>query len=121
MANSLKQITSATFYEKLKNNDTFVLNIIANWCSDCTEQDNNIQVFIDKLSSQKVDLFNLVAQQNKAQFIDTETQALITELGGHGYPRTVFIKQGKIIDEKNVEIISEKQLINLAEKFISLL
>jgi len=38
-------------------------------------------------------------------------------LGGHGYPRTVLIQKGKIIDADNVEVISEEALDKLAAKF----
>ena len=118
MSNSLAVIEPSTFYEKVNQQHTFVLNIVATWCSDCTKQQENINSLVNILG---LPVLQLTAQHEKGIFIDQQYQDLIDELGGHGYPRTILVAAGKVLSTDNVEVIEEQDLINLANKFNILL
>jgi len=120
MLNPIKMIKPDTFYEKIEQQDSFVLNIVASWCSDCTDQQNNISSLVDTLDV-KLPVVQLTAQNEKGVFIDQQHQDLVDEMGGHGYPRTILVIAGKVLSTDNVEVIKQQDLINLANKFNVLL
>ena len=121
MSNTLLSILPATFYEKVKNKQSFVLNVLASWCSDCTEQQVNIQAFSNLMAENQLEVLQLTAQKEKGIYIDADHQTLIEALGGHGYPRTVLVLNGKVVSSDHVEVISESDLTKLAETFGNLL
>jgi hypothetical protein len=121
MSNTLRSILPATFYEKVQNQHSFVLNVLASWCSDCTEQQINIQAFSNLMVENQLEVLQLTAQKEKGVYIDADHQALIEQLGGHGYPRTVLVLKGQIVSSDNVEVISENDLTKLANTFKNLL
>ena len=105
--------------DKLANGDTFVLNIIAEWCPDCTRRQRPlIADFAIQLHEVGLDLVQVVVQAEVPRFfISDEAKALTKKFGGHGFPRTALVKEGKIVDANNVEVISEAGLIKLVSKF----
>lgn len=105
---------------RIASKETFVLNITAQWCPDCTEkQIIHLAEFEKHLASGKLDLINLMVQRDKRIFLSEEHENLVEALGGHGYPRTVLYVNGKAIDTANVEFITSTQLEELASRFLS--
>ena len=117
MSNTLTSILPVTFYEKIQSNQSFVLNILASWCSDCTAQQINIQRFADSMAEKQLEVLQLNVQIDKGGFIDSSHQMLTEQLGGHGFPRTILVLKGEIISSDNVEIISAQDLEILADTF----
>jgi len=105
---------------RLDNAETFVLNIVAQWCPDCTERQSlYIDDFAKKLSEDGLPVYQVNVQVERKVFL-SEEHTILTELcGGHGYPRTVFIQNGLITDKDNVEVITEDGLSDLAQRFVS--
>lgn len=99
----------------IEENNTFIVNIVASWCPDCTKQANNLDKFVDSFSD--IDVYQVNVQDQRNDYLSIEHQVLTEQFGGHGYPRTVLIKDGKVIDADNVEVISKPQLSQLAVKF----
>lgn len=121
MSNNIITITASELDEKIKQKQSFILNVTATWCSDCTDQGINLQTFANTMATAEFAVFNLTAQKEKRVFIDSQYETLINKLGGHGFPRTILIKGGVILSADNVEVISELALIRLALKFKSLI
>lgn len=104
--------------ELLANGTTAVINVVAQWCPDCTEaQAENIEAFRENLVSKGIFFANFVAQEDKGEFITPLHQALVEGFGGHGYPRTVLISNGAVVSADHVEVTDEKDLENLAKLF----
>ncbi len=107
--------------EKIDSGDSFVLNIIATWCPDCTEkQAPNLAAFAEILSANGLPLVNLTVQRDKRVFLSEQHESLVDSVGGHGYPRTVLYVDGKAVDSDNVEVTGKDELSALANKFIGL-
>lgn len=105
---------------RISNNETFVLNIVAAWCPDCTERQRpRLTGFIEKLAAEGIPFYQMTVQQEKMQFISAEHQNITEEFGGNGYPRTVLIMDGKVRSKDNVEIVTREGLDRLAEAFIA--
>lgn len=121
MSNNIITITASELDQKVKQKQSFILNVIATWCSDCTEQGGNMQIFVKAMAAAELEVFNLIAQKEKRVFIDSQYETLINKLGGHGFPRTILIKDGAMMSADNVEVISEQALATLAIKFKSLI
>ena len=121
MSNNLIAITESEFHKKIKQKQSFILNVVATWCSDCTEQALNLDAFSSSMAVSELAVFNLIAQKEKNVFIDAQYETLINQFGGHGFPRTILIKNGVVISADNVEVITEKALVSLATKFESLI
>lgn len=96
-----------------------VVNITAKWCSDCTDQANNLDLFSDILATKAISFYTLEVQKEKNIYLSTEHQDFTEQLGGHGFPRTVLIIKGKVVDGDNVEVISSSQLNELSDKFLA--
>ena len=104
---------------RIAKGDTFVVNVVAAWCPDCTERQNlHFDSFAHKLKSHGIEVVQVNVQWTKGEFISAEHESMTTQFGGHGYPRTVLISHGHVIDQGNVEIISEEALSALAIKFM---
>lgn len=115
---SLKDISIEEIERKLGNKDSFVLNLVASWCPDCTEkQAPNLAAFEESLKGADLALYNIVVQHNKGEFLSAAHQSLVEQLGGHGYPRTILFVVGKPQDADNVEVTSEEDLLALAKRF----
>ncbi|WP_413700950.1 redoxin domain-containing protein [Psychromonas sp. KJ10-10] len=113
----------STSLEDIKKNldtgETCVINLTAKWCSDCTDQAKNMTVFSDALQKQQIDCYTLSVQSEKNVYLSPEHQDFTELLGGHGFPRTVLVINGEIVDADNVEIISEAQLKALSKVFLA--
>ena len=102
--------------------DTFVVNLVAAWCPDCTErQELHIESFTRKMKSHGIDVLQVNVQLLRGNFVSDEHEQITTQFGGHGYPRTVLINHGNVVDQDNVEIITEDKLFELARKFIQII
>lgn len=110
-------ISSEVVIRKMQDQETFVINVVATWCSDCTQQQKHLVSLHDAMREQNIEVFQLLAQHEKGVFVDIDHAELVQQFGGHGYPRTVLIKNGYIVSSDNVEMISEMQLSALALKF----
>lgn len=107
--------------KSITNAETCVVNLTAAWCSDCIDQAENFALFSERLSSKKVSCYTVVMQQTKNVYLSDSHQSFTELVGGHGFPRTLLVIKGNVVDTDNVEVISESQLNGLAEKFINLL
>ena len=103
----------------INNNETFVINILASWCPDCTRrQKPNMPPFIQAMQANGTPVYEIVVQHAPYQFLSPEHEELTALFGGHGFPRTALVKAGTIIDADNVEVTSAGALAVLAEKFV---
>ncbi|WP_354625363.1 periplasmic thioredoxin of cytochrome c-type biogenesis [Psychromonas sp. MME2] len=114
----LKNITAQQATALLDSKDTFIINIVASWCSDCVDQSKNIADFAAYCCENKIPVYQLNVQDIKNEYLSATHEAVTMCLGGRGYPRTALIKAGIIVDADNVEVISSDALAQLAEKFI---
>lgn len=114
----IKQTNLEQLQKSLSENETCVVNLTADWCSDCTDQSLNLETFSEKLSDKNINVYTLSMQKEKKVYLSPEHQGFTESVGGHGFPRTVLIINGKVIDAENVEIISTSQLDELAQKFL---
>ncbi|CAH0990296.1 hypothetical protein SIN8267_00388 [Sinobacterium norvegicum] len=102
------------------NEQTFVLNIIAAWCSDCTERQAPLfNAFTELLAEQGITVYQLLAQQQKNQFIDDEIAAFVDSVGGHGFPRTVYFSRGLSTALNEIELITSDLLHDYSDKIVS--
>ena len=119
--NTLQIVEPAEVSRRMAAGDTFVVNIVAAWCPDCTErQAPHIDGFTQKMKSAEVDVLQINVQLQKGDFISPEHEQITNLFGGHGYPRTVLIKAGNVKDKDNVEVVTEDTLSALASKFIEI-
>lgn len=113
----IKNINAEQALQLLDSKDTFIINIVAAWCPDCTDQAENTPTFAQHFFNLDIPFYLLNVQDSKNVYISDVHQQVTELLGGRGYPRTALIKQGVICDADNVEIISSEALQQLAEKF----
>tara|TARA_R110001583_G_scaffold41314_3_gene131542 strand:- start:538 stop:918 length:381 start_codon:yes stop_codon:yes gene_type:complete len=120
---SLLQIVEpADINRRMADGDTFVVNLVAAWCPDCTvRQKPYIDGFAQKMKAHDIDVLQVNVQLLRGDFISDEHHQLTDQFGGHGYPRTVLIHNGTAVDKNNVEIIAEDTLSELARKFIQII
>jgi len=97
---------------------TCVINITADWCSDCIDQSHNLDAFNDALEKKQITCYTIAVQAQKNIYLSTEHREFTELLGGHGFPRTVLFIEGKMADADNVEIISSEQLTELSQQFL---
>jgi thiol-disulfide isomerase/thioredoxin len=101
--------------------ETFVLNVVTDWCPDCTNRQHpNLPGFAAKMTQAGVAVFQLTVQAQRLVFLSNSHEQMVKQFGGHGYPRTILIKKGKD-EESAVEIMTEKGLLSLADHFINIL
>ena len=106
--------------ERLIKKDTLVVNIVTDWCSDCTvRQKPNLPSFVKQLQEHKIDLIELTVQTQKGVYLSSAHQKITEEFGGHGFPRTVLIIGGETADSDNVEVLTAQELEQLAIRFVS--
>jgi thiol:disulfide interchange protein len=111
---TLKQIQAI-----IANGETCVVNLTADWCSDCTDQAENLARFGENLATKQISSYTLVVQEQKNTYLSEEHQTFTEQLGGHGFPRTVLVVNGQVVDADNVEVISEQQLTALTQQFFA--
>lgn len=114
----IKSRTLAQVKNSITALETCVINLTAEWCSDCTDQAKNLTSLSDVLEQKQIDCYTLVVQKEKNIYLSAEHQGFTELLGGHGFPRTVLVIKGKIVDADNVEIISQNQLNELSQVFL---
>jgi thiol-disulfide isomerase/thioredoxin len=103
----------------IESQHSFVLNIVASWCPDCTqEQAPNLPLFAEQLQDVGLDLINLLVQEEKRVYLSQAHEHFVDQLGGHGFPRTVLFINGQAVDTDNVEILKTEALTSLGKKFI---
>jgi len=115
----IKNINAVQAQQLLTTTDTFIINIVASWCSDCTDQAENTPNFAQHFTNMNIPFYQLNVQDIKNEFISEVHHQTTESLGGHGYPRTVLINKGKISDADNVEVITSESLKQLTEKFMT--
>ncbi|MFB1034193.1 MAG: hypothetical protein QMC38_02475 [Sinobacterium sp.] len=121
-ASFLQIVEPVEVKRRMASSDTFVVNLVAAWCPDCTErQELHIDNFAQKMNTHGIDVLQVNVQLLRGNFIGAEHEQITTQFGGHGYPRTVLINRGNVVDQDNVEIITEDTLSELASKFIQII
>ena len=107
---------------RINNKESFVLNITAAWCPDCTEKQlPNLQSFSEYVGAHLLDVVCLQVQIERKVYISEKHESFVLALGGHGFPRTVLYRKGMLVDADNVEIFTASGLTNLASRFIALM
>ena len=98
--------------------DTFVLNVVTDWCPDCSiRQHPNLPAFVSRLAGAGLQVFQLTVQHQRLVFLSDDHEQMVERFGGHGYPRTILIVQGKEV-ESAVEAMTGQDLAALADRFI---
>jgi thiol:disulfide interchange protein len=114
----IKSRTLAELNNSITALETFVINLTADWCSDCTDQARNLTLFSDVLEQKQIDCYTLEVQAERNIYLSVDHQRFTELLGGHGFPRTVLVIKGEVIDADNVEVISKNQLNELSQVFL---
>ena len=95
---------------------TCIFNIVTAWCGDCTKQAENFNRFASDFIKRGISVYEINVQNEPHQYISAELETLTRLFGGIGFPRTVLIQNGKVVDADNVEVISADDLSVLAKK-----
>lgn len=112
------QVNPAELQECMKQKETFVVNIVAGWCPDCSvRQEPNFPGFVQKMEEAGVVVYQCNVQDERLVFLSPEHEALTNAFGGHGYPRTVLVQEGKMAVSK-VEVMDALALSMLAADYI---
>ena len=107
--------------QKMAAGETFVLNLVTDWCPDCIERQHpNLPRFVSRLEGAGIQVFQLTVQHQRLVFLSDAHEQMVERFGGHGYPRTILIAEGKEV-ESAVEVMTEQDLAALADHFINLL
>ncbi|MCK5068891.1 MAG: hypothetical protein KAR01_00055 [Desulfocapsa sp.] len=115
---SIKEQTPAEIRERMQQKETFVLNIAAAWCPDCTiRQEPNLPAFVQKIEDSEIPVYQCLVQEERLVFLSEEHESLVNDFGGHGYPRTSLIVDGALVDSK-VEVMDALALSMLAGEFL---
>ena len=93
-----------------------MLNVVASWCPDCAErQEPNFPGFVQKMEKAGIPVYQCCVQTESLVFISEEHESLTDDFGGHGYPRTVLITNGSMVDSR-IEVMDALSM--LADGFI---
>ncbi len=113
----IQELSPAEVRERMEEKGAFVVNIVTAWCPDCTErQQPNFPEFVKKMAAGGVVVYQCCVQDEKLVFISDEHDSLVNDFGGHGYPRTVLIRDGKVLDSRK-EVMDGLALSMLADDF----
>lgn len=108
-----------TISELIAGKNTCVVNVVASWCPDCTvRQKPHLVTFAQHLQQAGIDVFEVNVQDQQRVYLSSAHQQMTEEFGGHGFPRTVLICDGQIVDSDNVEVMTLEGLEKLAIRFI---
>ncbi len=78
--------------QKMAAGDTFVLNVVTDWCPDCSmRQHPNLPGFVSRLAGAGLQVFQLIVQHQRLVFLSDDHEEMVENFGGHGYPRTILI------------------------------
>ncbi|AGF77632.1 hypothetical protein UWK_01060 [Desulfocapsa sulfexigens DSM 10523] len=114
----IRELSPAEVQEQMNQKETFVLNVIAAWCPDCmVRQQPHFPGFAQKMETAGIPVYQCCVQTEKLIFISDEHQSLTDAFGGHGYPRTVLIANGVMVDSR-VEVMDALALSMLADEFL---
>ncbi len=115
----VQELSPAEVRQKIKQNENFVLNVVAAWCPDCTvRQQPHFPGFVQKMDTAGIPVYQCCVQTERLVFISDEHESLTADFGGHGYPRTVLIEGGRMVDSR-VEVMDALALSMLAGEFLS--
>ena len=121
-ASLLQIVEPSEVNRRMSSGNTFVVNVVATWCPDCTQRQKlYTDSFAKKMGAHKIEVLQVDVQLTKGVFISPEHEQMTALFGGHGYPRTVLINHGNVASQDNVEIIAEDTLSELASKFIQII
>ncbi len=117
----IREVDPAEIRQRMKDRESFVVNIVAAWCPDCTErQQPHFSGFTEKMEAAATQVYQCCVQTEKLVFDSEEHKSLTDNFGGHGYPRTVLIKEGRPLTSR-VEVMDPLALGMLADEFIAAL
>ena len=109
----------AAISERIANKQTFVVNVVASWCPDCTQrQKPHLSQFVHRLQQAGIEALELNVQDQQRAYLSLAHQEVTEAFGGHGFPRTVLIRDGQVVDGDNVEVVTAEGLEKLAIVFI---
>jgi len=119
-ASEVKEAAPDEIRARMARKETFVLNIVTDWCPDCVErQAPHFPAFADRMHRAAIPVFQTTVQKEKLVFLSGEHQELVDTFGGHGYPRTSLVVRGRILDSR-VMAMSAEELHELADRFLTL-
>lgn len=117
MSKTINLISLGEIQQLVAEEKTFVLNVIAAWCSDCTEQQAPfIPSFAQNVQHQGIQFFQLLAQESKDQYLDNGIAEFVESIWGHGFPRTLLIDKGKPTAINQIELINQQQLQHFSQQ-----
>lgn len=94
-------ITPDQIRSLIQQKKSFVLNIVTEWCPDCTiKQVRNIHLLIESAAELKLPFHQIIVQTQRDMYLSIKHQHLTLLFGGHGYPRTIHIDKGEIKSNK---------------------
>ncbi len=106
---------------RIEAGKTFVLNIVTEWCRDCTEhQRPYFPEFVRRLNVSGIEVLELNVQEEREGFISEANKEILSNFQERRYPRTVLVVDGKISDSENIEVIEPEELNSLASRFIEI-
>jgi hypothetical protein len=74
--------------------------------------------FVHRLQQAGIDVLELNAQDQQRIYLSPAHQAITEAFGGHGFPRTLLIHDGQVVDSDNVEVMTLAGLEALAIRFV---
>ena len=103
----MTQLSSEQVKEKIKNNETFVLDLFATWCRPCKVLMGNLGSFEKSGQELSMGIFSLD--------IDSDRD-FVMELGIRSVPTLKVYKEGKEVFS-NVGVMSQSQLLEVINKY----
>jgi thiol-disulfide isomerase/thioredoxin len=104
--------------DRMSKKDSFIVNVTATWCGDCMFlQKPLLPDFVDQMKADGLDVVSLVVQHERGVYLSPEHEALTQTFGGPGYPRTILILNGQIVDGDNVEVMTQTGINTMAARF----
>jgi hypothetical protein len=114
----IKEQNPTDIRARMKHKETFVLNVVSTWCPDCVErQQPNFPEFVQKMEESGIPVYQCCMQVERLIFVSPEHESLTDDFGGHGYPRTVLILNGNMVDSR-VEVMEPLALSMMADSFV---
>jgi hypothetical protein len=73
---------------------------------------------VHRLQQAGIEVLELNVQDQQRVYLSLAHQEVTEAFGGHGFPRTVLIRDGQVVDGDNVEVVTAEGLEKLAIVFI---
>ena len=103
LASTTQIVEPAEVHRRMAAGESFVVNLVTAWCPDCTvRQVQYIDGFTQTMASKAIEVLQVNVQMLRGEFISPEHEQITHLFGGPGYPRTVLIKCGEVVDNNNV-------------------